>query len=73
MITRVERSRRYLVPESEDLEEFIARHHDRMTECHYPEPLTSFETGIVPEAVYEVDLKSKGPDGLTEIAGNFHG
>jgi phosphoribosylformylglycinamidine synthase len=68
-ITRVERSRRYLVPAGEDLQAFIDRHHDRMTECHYPEPLTTFETGVVPEPVYEVDLKSKGPDGLTELPG----
>ncbi|GAB6193869.1 phosphoribosylformylglycinamidine synthase [Desulfocastanea catecholica] len=69
MITRVERSRRYLVPETEDLQQFIDRHHDRMTECCYPAPLSTFATGIVPEAVYEVDLQSKGPDGLTELPG----
>lgn len=69
MVTRVERSRRYLVPEAEDLEAFIDQHHDRMTECHYPEPLTTFETGVVPEAVYEVDLKTKGPDGLCDLPG----
>ncbi len=69
VVTRVERSRRYLVPDGEDLSGFIASHHDRMTECHYPEPLTTFETGVVPEAVYEVDLIAKGPDGLTELPG----
>ena len=69
VITRVERSRRYLVPEGSDLEEFIHQHHDRMTECHYVEPLTTFETGVVPETVYDVDLLSKGSDGLNEIPG----
>ncbi len=69
IITRVERSRRYLVPENLDIPEFIDLHHDRMTECHYPEPLSTFATGIVPEPVYEVDLRSKGPDGLTELPG----
>ena len=69
VVTRVERSRRYLVPESEAIDAFIAAHHDRMTECPYPAPLTTFETGIVPEPVYEVDLKSKGPDGLLDIPG----
>jgi phosphoribosylformylglycinamidine synthase len=69
MITRVERSRRYAAPETEDLQQFIDRHHDRMTECHYPAPLTSFETGVVPEPVYEVDLTTKGPDGLNELPG----
>lgn len=68
-ITRVERSRRYLVPESEDIHAFIERHHDRMTECHYPAPLSTFKTGVIPEAVYEVDLKTKGPAGLTELPG----
>lgn len=69
IVTRVERSRRYLVPEDQDIEEFIRTHHDRMTECHYPEPLTTFETGIVPEPVYEVDLMGKGPDVLNELPG----
>ncbi len=68
-ISRVERSRRYLVPEDEAIEAFVARHHDRMTECVYPGPLTTFETGVVPEPVYEVDLMGKGPDGLLDIPG----
>ena len=68
-VLRVERSRRYLVPEGEDLQAFIDAHHDRMTECLYPEPLSSFETGIEPEPVYEVDLRSQGPDALLEIPG----
>jgi len=68
-VSRVERSRRYLVPEGEAIEAFIAKRHDRMTECLYPAPLTSFETGIVPEPVYEVDLMTKGPDGLLDIPG----
>ncbi len=68
-VERVERSRRYLVPDNEDMAAFIDRSHDRMTECHYLEPLTTFETGVVPEAVYEVDLVSKGPDGLLDIPG----
>lgn len=68
-VSRVERSRRYLVPEGEDIGAFIAKRHDRMTECVYPAPLTTFETGIVPEPVYEVDLKSKGPNGLLDIPG----
>lgn len=69
VITRVERSRQYRVPEGTDLLEFIDSHHDRMTECHYPEPLTSFETGVVPEPVYEVDLLGKGPAAFDDIPG----
>jgi phosphoribosylformylglycinamidine synthase len=68
-ISRVERSRRYLVPADMDIKEFVRSHHDRMTECPYPEPLTSFKTGIIPEPVYEVDLKGKGPDALADIPG----
>jgi phosphoribosylformylglycinamidine synthase len=69
VVTRVERSRRYLVPEGEDLQAFIDSRHDRMTECVYAAPLTTFETGIIPEPVYEVDLMTKGPDGLLDIPG----
>lgn len=68
-ITRVERSRRYLVPEGVLLETFVEKNHDRMTECRYLEPLTCFETGVVPEKVYEVDLMSKGPDALGDLPG----
>ncbi|MGW8287452.1 MAG: phosphoribosylformylglycinamidine synthase [Desulfobulbales bacterium] len=68
-ISRIERSRRYLVHESVDRNKFIADHHDRMTECLYLEPLSTFETGIVPESVYEVPLKEKGPAALEEIPG----
>ncbi len=68
-INRAERSRRYLVPEDEDMQDFVAAHHDRMTECPYQEPLTTFETGVKPEPVYEVDLMSKGPDGLLDLPG----
>ncbi len=69
VVTRVERSRRSLVPEDVAIDTFIAQNHDRMTECVYAQPLTTFETGIVPEPVYEVDLQSKGPDGLLDIPG----
>ncbi|MGX9728941.1 MAG: phosphoribosylformylglycinamidine synthase [Candidatus Electronema sp. VV] len=68
-VTRAERSRVYVVPEGEDMAAFIAAHHDRMTECHYSHPLTSFETGIKPEPVYEVDLLGKGPDALLNLPG----
>ncbi len=63
-ITRVERSRRYLVPQRIDKEQFITENHDRMTECPYPEPLKSFAMGIMPEAVYDVPLIKEG---ITEL------
>ncbi|HBI13912.1 MAG TPA: phosphoribosylformylglycinamidine synthase [Desulfobulbaceae bacterium] len=68
-VIRVERSRRYLVPAETDLQAFIASRHDRMTECPYPAPLTTFATGIVPAPVYEVDLLGGGPDALLAIPG----
>lgn len=68
-VSRVERSRRYLVDASRDLQEFVRNNHDRMTECLYPETLSTFETGIQPEAVYDVDMKSGGPDALLDIPG----
>lgn len=68
-VSRLERSRRYVLAQGANQEEFVAAHHDRMTECLYREPLSSFETGIVPEAVYEVDLIGKGSAALEEIAG----
>jgi phosphoribosylformylglycinamidine synthase len=69
VVSRVERSRRYLVAEGVDPAAFIQAHHDRMTECPYAAPLTSFETGVVPEAVYEVPMKEKGADALLAIPG----
>ncbi|MFA6899470.1 MAG: phosphoribosylformylglycinamidine synthase, partial [Desulfurivibrionaceae bacterium] len=68
-VTRVERSRRFLVPAGEDLPTFVAANHDRMTECQYLAPLTTFETGVTPEPVYAIDLISQGPDGLLAIPG----
>jgi phosphoribosylformylglycinamidine synthase len=49
------------------LEPFVNLIHDRMTECPYPERLTTFETGIKPEPVYIVPLIEKGRDVLKKI------
>jgi phosphoribosylformylglycinamidine synthase len=68
-VSRIERSRLYQVPQGIDIADFVDRHHDRMTECRYLEPLSTFSPGIEPEAVYEVDLRGKGPDGLLELPG----
>ena len=48
-VVRIERSRRYKVPEGVGREEFIRSHHDRMTERVYEKPLTTFNTGIIPD------------------------
>ncbi|MBN2238459.1 MAG: phosphoribosylformylglycinamidine synthase [Dehalococcoidales bacterium] len=63
-ITRIERSRRYLLPESEDKETFVAGNHDRMTEIPYPEPLKSFDTGAMPGEVFTLPLLEEGIDAL---------
>ncbi len=68
-ISRVERSRRYQIPAGVEAADFVSRHHDRMTECRYNSPLTTFEIGIKPEPVYDIPLKEKGPDALMEIPG----
>jgi phosphoribosylformylglycinamidine synthase len=71
-VTRIERSRRYLIITKTELSKdqinsFLEEVHDRMTECPYPEPLTTFETGIKPEPVYEIPLIQEGKSALEEI------
>ncbi|PIX02802.1 phosphoribosylformylglycinamidine synthase [bacterium (Candidatus Gribaldobacteria) CG_4_8_14_3_um_filter_42_11] len=68
-VVRIERSRRYKVPEGVGREEFIRSHHDRMTECVYEKPLTTFNTGIIPEVVYTIPLIKEGPEALAKIPG----
>jgi len=68
-VTRIERSRRYYLPPGTDKTQFTREHHDRMTECVYPKPLQSFESGIVPEPVFTIPLKEEGPDALLKIPG----
>ena len=68
-VTRIERSRRYFLASGVDRDRFIQENHDRMTECPYDRPLETFETGIVPEPVFEIPLKEKGPDALLEVPG----
>ncbi|VAX34526.1 Phosphoribosylformylglycinamidine synthase, synthetase subunit / Phosphoribosylformylglycinamidine synthase, glutamine amidotransferase subunit, partial [hydrothermal vent metagenome] len=79
-ITRIERSRRYrvLLNSAYDRKEldrlfslFLPLVHDRMTECHYPERLTTFETGIKPEPVYVVPLIEEGTEALKRINRNL--
>ena len=63
-VTRIERSRRHLLPAGVNRERFVRDHHDRMTECLYDQPLETFETGMVPEPVFEILLLEKGPNAL---------
>ncbi len=66
-VTRLECSRRYLLPQDADRALFTAQNHDRMTESPYPEPLETFETGIVPEKVRIIKLIEKGIDELSRF------
>jgi phosphoribosylformylglycinamidine synthase len=68
-VTRIERSRRYLLSSQVEMGRFIREHHDRMTECLYEQPLQTFETGIQPEPVFEIPMLEKGPNALLEIPG----
>ncbi len=68
-VMRIERSRRYQLSPGVDKLRFIQEHHDRMTECLYDEPLQTFETGMLPEPVFEIPLLEKGPNALLEIPG----
>jgi phosphoribosylformylglycinamidine synthase len=56
---------------SELFSSLVTRHsslfYDRMTECHYPDPLKTFETGIKPEPVFILPLIEEGPDALRKI------
>ncbi|MFA5188776.1 MAG: phosphoribosylformylglycinamidine synthase [Patescibacteria group bacterium] len=66
-ISRVERSRRYKLPENIDADKFVRENHDRMTEFQYQQKLNSFETGLKPEPVFVVPLIEQGPEALKKI------
>jgi phosphoribosylformylglycinamidine synthase len=73
-ITRIERSRRYLLAlqggsrlNRDQQRAFLSLVYDRMTECPYPNPLTSFTTGIKPERVKIVPLLEEGRTALERI------
>lgn len=68
-VIRIERSRRYLIAPGVDKDQFVREHHDRMTEFLYDQPLQTFETGILPEPVFEIPMKEKGPDALLDVPG----
>ena len=71
-ITRVERSRRFLITSSSPLDEqdihvFASFVHDRMTECIYPTKLMTFESIASPEPVIRIPLLARGRVALEEI------
>ena len=74
-IKRIERSRRYQLEFSPNFstsqlpsfQPFLDLIHDRMTECPYPMPIETFETGMKPEPVFVLPLIEEGPDALRKI------
>ena len=69
-VSRIERSRRYGFTAPLTLEErafFLSLVHDRMTECEYMDPLTSFDTGATPETVETIPLIEEGRRALEEL------
>ncbi|CAG5135184.1 unnamed protein product [Candidula unifasciata] len=70
-IKRIEVSTRYLVTFKDGVKlssinkvAVINCLHDKMTQCCYPEPLTTFDLPINPEPVFEVDILGQGRQAL---------
>jgi len=71
-VRRIERSRRYLLETGAPLRDaermgFLALVHDRMTECPYPEPLSTFETGVEPRPVRTIPVMHEGREALERV------
>ncbi|XP_010242666.1 PREDICTED: probable phosphoribosylformylglycinamidine synthase, chloroplastic/mitochondrial [Nelumbo nucifera] len=74
-VIRMERSRRYMLYikegtdslQEQQINEFVAMVHDRMTECVYPQKLTSFQISVVPEEVQYIPVMERGREALEEI------
>ncbi|ODN01910.1 Phosphoribosylformylglycinamidine synthase [Orchesella cincta] len=75
-VSRVEISTRYLIrfessvkPETlQSLEEpILAALHDKMTQCQYVEPLTSFQLDKKPDPWYEVNIMEEGRAALEKV------
>ena len=71
-ITRIERSRRYLLRGADRLSSrqrsrFLELVHDRMTECPYWAPLTSFDGAVRPEASFQVPILQEGRAALERL------
>ncbi|MGW8266681.1 MAG: phosphoribosylformylglycinamidine synthase, partial [Longimicrobiales bacterium] len=71
-IRRIERSRRFRLERATPIslaEEtaVLSLVHDRMTETRYPAPLESFETGMIPEEVFEIPVLEEGRPALERV------
>ena len=50
---------------TKDVEDaLVAKLHDRMTECRYTSPITTFDLDIQPDDVYDVDIMGNGKEAL---------
>lgn len=43
-----------------EMETLVCSLYDSMTECVYPQPITSFAVDVRPQEVFEVDILGKG-------------
>lgn len=68
-VTRVELSYRHLIKSQDghnsvlkdgEMERLICCLYDSMTQCVYPQPITSFAVDVRPQEVFEVDILGKG-------------
>jgi phosphoribosylformylglycinamidine synthase len=71
-IQRIERSRRYLLRgaptlDPGDRDRFLASVHDHMTECPYPTPLESFDSGVTPQPIATIPLMAGGREALAQV------
>lgn len=69
-VVRIERSIRIGIPielTAEQKGEFLCPLHDRMTEMVYPQPLASFDHGILPGSLYIIPLIEGGKDALRTV------
>jgi len=69
-VTRLEKSRRFgtkakLPPPMVD--KLLPLFHDRMTEMAYPEPLTTFDTGLKPEPMRTIPVLTQGEQALQDF------
>ncbi|EDO49597.1 predicted protein [Nematostella vectensis] len=78
-VDRIEQSVRYLIqtkPRNEDDEKpltdkeeqtLVSKLHDRMTQCRYTKPITTFEIDFHPEPCYDVDVMEGGRGALEKV------
>lgn len=71
-ISRIERSRRYLLHSNEPLskevvDKFTAFVHDRMTECPYEKTLETFKTGMIAKETKIIPVLTEGKKALEKI------